>query len=170
MNNAIKFISCFVILFFVSCSQLEIVPQRVDPIVEDRIANDKPLSNVGENKKSLSELILGERSDSLEYGGSISFQTALDKISFMPLSSVDSQSGVIVTDWYNIQNDELRIKINIRIHDQNMTDESITVQMFKQRFDGQKWIDEGNDNTQASKIKKSILDEARVLQATIDLS
>ena len=88
----------------------------------------------------------------------------------MPLSSVDSQSGVIVTDWYNIQNDELRIKINIRIHDQNMTDESITVQMFKQKFDGQKWIDEGNDNTQASKIKKSILDEARVLQATIDLS
>ena len=170
MNNTIKLISCFVTLFFVSCSQLEIVPQRVDPIVEDRIANDKPLSNVGENKKSLSELILGEKSESLEYGGSISFQTALDKISFMPLSSVDSQSGVIVTDWYNIQNDELRIKINIRIHDQNMTDESITVQMFKQKFDGQKWIDEGNDNTQASKIKKSILDEARVLQATVDLS
>tara|TARA_B100000575_G_C23080960_1_gene622815 strand:- start:949 stop:1461 length:513 start_codon:yes stop_codon:yes gene_type:complete len=170
MNIIVKFFSFFLIFSFISCSQLEVVPQRVDPVVEGRIANNKPLSNVGENKKSLSELILGERSESLEYGGSITFQTALDKISFMPLSSVDSQSGVIVTDWYNVQNDELRIKLNIRIHDQNMTDESITVQMFKQRFDGQKWIDEGNDNTQASKIKKSILDEARVLQATVDLS
>tara|TARA_Y100001935_G_scaffold203204_1_gene171798 strand:- start:115 stop:630 length:516 start_codon:yes stop_codon:yes gene_type:complete len=163
------------ILFFsfnllISCNQLEIVPNKTDPILEDRIANDKPIINLGEDKKSLSELILGERSVSLDYAGSITFQTALDKVSFMPLSSVDAASGVIITDWYNIDGNELRVKINIRIFDQSMTDESISVQMFKQNFDGSKWNDLGNDEQQSSKIKGSILEEARVLQATIDLS
>tara|TARA_B100000575_G_C22918887_1_gene533163 strand:+ start:242 stop:757 length:516 start_codon:yes stop_codon:yes gene_type:complete len=163
------------ILFFsfnllISCNQLEIVPNKTDPILEDRIANDKPIINLGEDKKSLSELILGERSVSLDYAGSITFQTALDKVSFMPLSSVDAASGVIITDWYNIDGNELRVKINIRIFDQSMTDESISVQMFKQNFDGSKWNDLGNDEQQSSKIKRSILEEARVLQATIDLS
>ena len=153
-----------------ACSQLEIIPRKTDPIMEDRIANDKPIINLGEDKKSLSELILGDRSESLDYGGSITFQTALDKVSFMPLASVDAASGIIITDWYNIDGDNLRIKINIRIYDQEMTDSSVNVQMFKQNFDGAKWNDQGNDEMQASKIKKAILDEARVLQATIDLS
>ena len=159
------------ILFLTSaCSQLEIIPHKSDPVLEDRIANDKPIINLGEDKKSLSELILGDRSESLDYGGSITFQTALDKVSFMPLASVDTASGVIITDWYNIEGDDLRIKINIRIFDQEMTNGSVNVQMFKQKFDGSKWNDQGNDEMQASKIKKAILDEARVLQAAIDLS
>ena len=160
-----------IILFLcAACSQLEIIPRKTDPIMEDRIANDKPIINLGDDKQSLSELILGDRSESLEYGGSITFQTALDKVSFMPLSSVDAASGVIITDWYNIDGDNLRIKINIRIYDQEMTDGSVSVQMFKQNFDGAKWNDQGNDEMQASKIKKAILDEAIVLQAAIDLS
>ena len=159
------------ILFLTSaCSQLEIIPNKSDPVLEDRIANDKPIINLGEDKKSLTELILGDRSASLDYGGSITFQTALDKVSFMPLASVDAASGVIITDWYNIEGDDLRIKINIRVFDQEMTDSSVSVQMFKQKFDGNKWNDQGNDEMQALKIKKAILDEARVLQATIDLS
>ncbi len=169
-----KFLNSFLLIailyVFVACNQLDIVQNKTDPIMEDRIANDKPIVNLGEDKKSLTELILGERSESLDYGGSITFQTALDKVSFMPLASVDAASGVIITDWYNIDGDDLRIKINIRIYDQEMTDGSVNVQMFKQNFDGAKWNDQGNDEMQASKIKKAILDEARVLQATIDLS
>ena len=138
--------------------------------MEDRIANDKPIVNLGDDKQSLSELILGDRSESLDYGGSITFQTALDKVDFMPLASVDAASGVIITDWYSIEGNNLRVKINIRISDQSMTDESLTVQMFKQEFDGTKWNDQGNDETQALKIKQAILKEARVLKTTIDLS
>ena len=50
-----------------------------------------------------------------------------------------------------------------------MTTESISVQMFKQSFDGQKWVDQGNDEIQASKIKASILEDARILKNTVDL-
>ena len=44
---------------------------------------------------------------------SITFEVALDKIGFMPLLSVDAMSGVIVTDWYSLDNGISRIKINI---------------------------------------------------------
>tara|TARA_Y100000768_G_scaffold31262_1_gene20627 strand:+ start:386 stop:901 length:516 start_codon:yes stop_codon:yes gene_type:complete len=169
-----KFLKSFLIVAilynFIACNQLDIVQNKTDPIMEDRIANDKPIINLGDDKKSLAELILGDRAESLDYGGSITFQTALDKVSFMPLASVDVASGVIITDWYNIDGDDLRIKINIRIYDQDMTDGSLNVQIFKQNFDGAKWNDQGNDEMQASKIKKVILDEAKALQATIDLS
>ena len=44
----------------------------------------------------------------------------MDKVGFMPLISVDSMSGVIVTDWYSLDDGESRIKINIRVVDQEM--------------------------------------------------
>tara|TARA_B100001057_G_scaffold68898_1_gene62678 strand:- start:7041 stop:7556 length:516 start_codon:yes stop_codon:yes gene_type:complete len=170
MNLKSKSVTLFIIIFLVSaCSQLEIVPRKSDPVLEGRIADDKPLINVGEDKKSLTELILGERTTSVELSGSITFQTALDKVNFMPLASVDSASGIIITDWYNIEDNNLRVKLNIRIHDQNMNPDSLTVQVFKQSFDGQKWIDQGNDEIQSAKIKASILEDSRVLQSTIDL-
>ena len=170
-----KFLRPFLIIvsaliFNISCAQLDIEQRKSDPVMEGRIADDKPLTNLGDDKKSLRELVLGSGEDTFDYTGSITFQTALDKISFMPLSSVDSMSGVIVTDWYNVEDNDIRIKLNVRILDQNMTNESLSVQMFKQSFDGQKWNDLGNDETQAQKIKDSILRDARLLQATIDLS
>ena len=88
----------------------------------------------------------------------------------MPLASVDSASGIVITDWYAIEENELRIKINVRLLDGDLTDDSISVQMFTQKFDGTKWIDQGLDNEKANKIKDSILAEARALKTAVDLS
>lgn len=44
------------------------------------------------------------------------WQAALTKLSFMPLASVDSAGGVIITDWAamdNIQNEQFKITVNI---------------------------------------------------------
>ena len=43
------------------------------------------------------------------------------KLDLCPLISVDSMSGVIVTDWYSLDDGQSRIKINIRVVDQEMT-------------------------------------------------
>ncbi len=135
------------------------------------IVPEEPGLGISLNEKTLK---LGENPKILEtpigFDGSVIYQVALDKVSFMPLSSVDSASGIIITDWYNIADNNLRLKINIRILDESLSDESLSVSIFKQSFDSQKWVDEGSDPDQASKIKRSILEEARVLQATIDLS
>ena len=152
------------------CGQIEVVQNPVDPIVENRMANDLPLVGLGEDKMSLSEFILGNGNNDLTYASSIVFETALDKLSFMPLASVDSNAGVIITDWYGINDNQDRIKINIRVINQTLEDSSINVTMFQQKFDGSKWVDTATDGMQSEKIKNSILEDARKLQATIDLS
>ena len=152
------------------CGQIEVVQNPVDPVMENRIANDLPLVGLGEDKMSLSELILGEGNNDLTFASSIVFETALDKLSFMPLASVDSNAGIIITDWYGINDNQDRIKINIRVINQTLDDNSISVTIFQQKFDGSKWVDTATDGTQSEKIKNSILEDARKLQATIDLS
>lgn len=152
------------------CGQIEVVQNPVDPIVENRIASDLPLVGLGEDKMSLSEFILGDGNNDLTFASSIVFETALDKLSFMPLASVDSNAGVIITDWYGINDNQDRIKINIRVINQTLEDSSINVTMFQQKFDGSKWVDTATDGMQSEKIKNSILEDARKLQATIDLS
>ena len=152
------------------CGQIEVVQNPVDPVMENRIANDLPLVGLGEDKMSLSEFILGDGNNDLTFASSIVFETALDKLSFMPLASVDSNAGVIITDWYGINDNQDRIKINIRVINQTLEDNSINVTMFQQKFDGSKWVDTTTDGMQSEKIKNSILEDARKLQATIDLS
>ncbi len=100
---------------------------------------------------------------------SILFKVALDKIDFMPLASVDVGSGVIVTDWYSLDDGQTRIKINMRIIDEEMNDGSLNVNLFKQSFNNNVWVDRGMDKEQASKIKKSILATARDLKIASEL-
>ena len=100
---------------------------------------------------------------------SITFDVALDKIGFMPLLSVDSMSGIIVTDWYSLDNGQSRIKINIRVVDQEMSNESVVVSLFTQTLDDGQWIDQGINSEQSLKIKESILSSARSLKIASEL-
>ncbi len=163
-------------LLFQACSQLDVVPNRTthEDIVKD---NMKPgqakWTTIFDDDRgiSLRDMVLGDDAGSLAMTvDSLTFNVILDKLSFMPLASVDSASGIVITDWYAVEENELRIKINVRLLDSELTDNSISVQMFKQRFDGSKWVDQGLDTEKANKIKESILSEARSLKTAIDLS
>ena len=44
--------------------------------------------------------------------------------------------------------------MNIRVVDQEMTDESVTVSLFTQSLDGDRWIDQGINSEQSLKINK----------------
>ena len=163
-------------LFFASCSGVDIVRNETDIDKEkDMSAGNSNRSGYDTGSGPLDDFIEGMNPFSggdayFGFGGSITFGAALGKVSFMPLSSVDSNAGIIITEWYNISNDETRIKINIQVLNDEMTDQSILVQLFQQNFDGNKWVDRGNDAATADKIKFSILEEARLLKTTADLS
>ena len=87
----------------------------------------------------------------------------------MPLLSVDSLSGVVITDWYSLDEGRSRIKLNIRVIDQEMTDESLMVSLFSQTLDNGLWIDNGVNQKQSLKIKESILSSARALKIASEL-
>ena len=174
MKNS-KILSFIFLLFFLSsCAGVDIVRNETDVKAEkDAAAGRKVLApdSGGLLDDLLDDISLpGGSTTNFGFGGSISFGAALTKVNFMPLASVDSDSGIIITEWYNISDDETRVKINIQILNDEMMDDSISVQLFRQKFDGSKWVDQGNDSAMADKIKFSILEEARLLKTTADLS
>jgi hypothetical protein len=61
------------------------------------------------------------------------WRAALDSISFMPLTSVDSNSGVILTDWYGSPSTpNEKFKFNIIVLSSELQISSIKVTAFRQ--------------------------------------
>ncbi len=177
----IKLIFTFLLISLVSCAQIQSLqdePEETYKTEKQRATAEKmkredinlpPGSTLldegtGFNLRGALGLETGDT-----YLESITFNVALDKISFMPLLSVDSMSGVIVTDWYSLDDGQSRIKINIRIVDQEMNDESVVVSLFTQSLNEDRWIDQGINSEQSLKIKESILSSARSLKIASEL-
>ena len=173
-------ISAFLLLFVISCAQIqglqdepEVYDSQEQRVLTEK-AKDRDLnlpsgSTIIENSGQSILGSLGLSSGTNFEVNSITFSVALDKVGFMPLISVDSASGIIVTDWYSLDDGQSRIKMNIRVVDQEMTDESITVSLFTQSLDGDRWIDQGINSEQSLKIKQSILSSARSLAIASEL-
>ena len=168
------------LLFLISCAQIQGLqddPASYDSQsekiltekAEDRGINLPEGSSIIEKSGEGFLESLGLSSSTNYQVNSITFSVALDKVGFMPLISVDSMSGIIVTDWYSLDDGESRIKINIRVADQELTNESITVSLFTQTLDGDRWIDQGINSEQSLKIKESILTSARSLKIASEL-
>ena len=173
-------ISIILLLFLISCAQIQGLqdePETYDSQSQkiatekarDRDLNLPSGSSIIENSGEGLLGSLGIGSGTNFEVNSITFSVALDKVGFMPLISVDSTSGIIVTDWYSLDDGKSRIKINIRVVDQEMTDESLTISLFTQTLDGDRWIDQGINSEQSLKIKKSILTSARSLAIASEL-
>ena len=177
----ITLISTFLLIFLVSCAQIQSLQDEPEVTyeTEKQRSTARKLEQKDVNLPPGSTLLDPDAGFTVRgalgmdpidtYTKSITFDVALDKISFMPLLSVDSMSGVIVTDWYSIDDGQSRIKINIRIVDQEMNDESIVVSLFSQSLDSDRWVDQGINSEQSLKIKESILSSARSLKIASEL-
>ena len=173
-----KYLLHFLVFFIISaCAQLSNYESDIESKdqmstkIEDRDINLPDGSTILESNRSgfdLGDLLGGRSSTDLSFNV-IAFQTALDKLDFMPLVSVDISSGVIVTDWYSLDGGNQRIKINVRVVDEELSDDSLEVKLFKQIYENGRWVDLGQDDAQANKIQKSILEEARALQIASEL-
>ena len=175
-------ISSLLLIFFISCAQIQSLQDKPEETykTEKQRATAEKMKREDINLPTGSTLldegsgftlrgVLGMDDPLDTYVESITFNVALDKINFMPLISVDSMSGVIVTDWYSLDDGQNRIKINIRIVDQEMSDESLVVSLFTQSFNDDRWIDQGINSEQSLKIKESILSSARSLKIASEL-
>ena len=89
----------------------------------------------------------------------------------MPIITASKQDGIITTDWYSTtsQSSE-RVKFNIIIKDDNMTADSIKINMFKEVLDNNVWKTQKINSSTAEKIKENILQSAIKLKAAAELS
>ena len=182
LPNSLKVLIPILLTFFaISCAQLQNASNKTDDSkssktevmekkLENRDINLPPGSTILDDGAGMTVGKLFGFGDREQLNiTSLTFEVALDQVNFMPLVSVDSVSGVIITDWYSIDNGNTRMKINIRVVDQEMTDQSLIVSLFTQTLEENRWLDDGINAEQSQKIKESILSSARALKIASEL-
>jgi hypothetical protein len=93
------------------------------------------------------------------------WRASLDTISFMPLKSVDPFGGVILTDWYTpSKTPNERIKVDIRILDRQLRVDGLKISVFRQKYDGSRWMDIPVNPSTARKLEDTILTRAREMK------
>ncbi|MDA9373020.1 DUF3576 domain-containing protein [Pelagibacterales bacterium] len=159
------FFPCFLAI---SCSSLDIQQNETDLWADRLEADGKDVKSATPIKDFFPDIF----SDSYtSINNSITFEVALNKLSILPIITASKQDGIITTDWYSTtSNSAERVKFNIIIKDDNMTETSIQINMFKEILDGNIWKTEKIDSDTADKIKENILLTARKVKAAAELS
>ena len=92
------------------------------------------------------------------------WQASIEILDFAPLASVDSNSGVIITDWYSPKDTpQFSFKINIVIKDDVISPNAIKVKIFKKLLKNNHWQEIDNDCKLGFIIEDKILRRAREL-------
>lgn len=95
------------------------------------------------------------------------WRATIDTLSFAPLSQVDSNGGVVVTDWYSTRAaPNERIKITASILDQDLRADALRVAAARQINQNGTWVDAPLAAATVQKLEDIILTRARDLRRT----
>lgn len=95
------------------------------------------------------------------------WRAALDTLSFAPMAQVDSNGGVLVTDWYsNARAPGERVKLTVAILDQDLRADALRVAASRQVNQSGQWVDAPVAAATVQKIEEIILTRARDLRRT----
>ena len=93
------------------------------------------------------------------------WQASLDTIAFMPIASVDSNGGVIVTDWYvSPATPNERIKVTIAILDTVLRADAVRVTANREQLQAGGWVEVPVRAGTVQKLEETILGHARDLR------
>ena len=166
--KSLKLTLIFIIFTLTACESLEIIPHETDLYKEKLEADGKEPRSTTPIKELFPD-IFGNSEANIKI--SITYAVALEKFSIMPIITADKSSGIITTDWYSASaNTNERVKFNVIIKDNEMTDQSIVINMFKEKIDGGVWKTSTVNTETAEKIKQSILKQSRQLKSAAEMS
>ena len=93
------------------------------------------------------------------------WRAALETLSFAPMAQVDSNGGVMVTDWYtNPGSPNERVKVTATILDRDLRADALRVAASRQVLQGGQWIDAPVAAATVQKLEEIILTRARDLR------
>ena len=110
----------------------------------------------------------GKNSSSREIQISVNphlWQASLDILSStMPLASVDSNSGIIITDWYSLKtkNNE-RVKITVLVNSIDLRADGVKVSIFKQIKNANTWNAAKVNPNIVANLERKIIRQASLL-------
>ncbi len=93
------------------------------------------------------------------------WKASLDVLSStMPLASVDSNSGIIISDWYNLKSkNEERVKISVLINSIELRADGVKVSVFKQTKNGNNWSSTKVNPNIIKSLERKIIKKASLL-------
>ncbi|HEY1605209.1 MAG TPA: DUF3576 domain-containing protein [Allosphingosinicella sp.] len=95
------------------------------------------------------------------------WRASLDTLSFAPMAQVDSNGGVIVTDWYiNPNSPNERVKVTATILDRDLRADALRVAASRQVLTNGIWIDAPVAAATVQRLEDIILTRARDLRRT----
>ena len=95
------------------------------------------------------------------------WRAALDTLSFAPMAQVDSNGGVIVTDWYaNPGSPNERVKVTATILDRDLRADALRVAASRQILTNGIWVDAPVAAATVQRLEEIILTRARDLRRT----
>ena len=172
MYFTLKFILLFIgLVLFQACSSIKTETKKTDindiiymphQKIERELAESKGgsfLNNIfgNSNKKSLNNIEMSVNP--------YMWQASLEILSStMPLASVDSSSGIIITDWYNLKakNNE-RVKISVLINSIELRADGVKVSIFKQIKNANTWVSSEVNPNIIQKLERKIINKAGLL-------
>jgi hypothetical protein len=93
------------------------------------------------------------------------WQASLYTLQFMPLATVDSAGGVIVTDWYqNPREPGERMKVSVIILDAVLRADALQVSATRQVQQNGQWVQAPVRAGTVQKLEEIILERARNLR------
>ena len=122
------FVSIFIFTIFLtfnSCGIYKKVDQREMPDG----AQAKARKNIEEGRGTSLGTVLGKRGGTFEFSSSNPmWRATLETLDFLPMSTVDYSGGIIITDWYeDDQNPGKSIKITIRFLSNEISSNSLKI-------------------------------------------
>lgn len=93
------------------------------------------------------------------------WRAAVETLSFAPMAQVDSNGGVLVTDWYTDRRAPAeRVKFTASILDQDLRADGLRVAASRQINQGGQWVEAPMAAATVQKIEEIILTKARDLR------
>ena len=84
--------------------------------------------------------------------------------SAMPLVSIDSASGVIISDWYSLKGkSNERVKISVLVNSKELRADGLNVKVFKQILRGNSWLSAEINPNIAINLERKIVQKAGML-------
>ena len=175
MNNTLKFIlSCISLLILQACSSVNTETKRSD--INDIIymPSQQTERELAESRAkgggSVLDNLFGNSNKKAPLQTQMSvnpylWQASLEILSStMPLSSVDSSSGIIITDWYNLKskNNE-RVKISVLINSIELRADGVKVSIFKQIKNANTWNSRKVNPNVIQNLERKIIKKAGLL-------
>ncbi|RJY09473.1 DUF3576 domain-containing protein [Aurantiacibacter aquimixticola] len=93
------------------------------------------------------------------------WRASLETLSFMPLTTADSNGGVLITDWYaNPTSPNERVKVSVSILDQTLRADALRVAASRQVMQNGNWVEAPVQAATVQRLEDIILTKARDLR------